>query len=96
MTITPKEFAQNLCANLKVSPLSFKYQLQHLTPEIYELRDRVITAVHQLELSNQSLSPEYVEIITRLDSYRYSLYMECPYVIACIERIKLNTLNEIL
>lgn len=96
MTITPKDFAQNLCANLKVRPLSFKFQLQHMTPEIYELRDRVITAVHQLELSNQSLSPEYVEIITRIDSYRYSLDMECPYVIACIERIKLNTLNELL
>lgn len=96
MTITPKDFAQNLCANLKVRPLSFKFQLQHMTPEIYELRDRVIVAIHQLELSNQTLSPEYVEIITRIDSYRYSLDMKCPYVIACIDRIKLNTLNELL
>lgn len=96
MTITPKDFAQNLCANLKVRPLSFKYQLQHMTPEIYELRDRIITAIQQIESSGADLSQEYVEIITRLDSYRYDLYMECPYVIACIERIKLNTLNEIL
>lgn len=96
MTITPKEFAQNLCANLKVRPLSFKFQLQQMTPEIYELRDRIITAIHQLETSGADLSQEYVEIITRLGSCRYSLDMECPYVIACIERIKLNTLNEIL
>lgn len=96
MPISPKEFAQNLCANLSVSPISFKYQLQHKTPEIYELRDRIITATHQIKMTGDTLSPEYVDIITRLDSYRYDLDMQCPYVIACIDRIKLNTLNQIL
>ena len=92
-TISPEEFARNLCANLFVNPLTFKYQLKLVTPEIYILRDRVIAAFNQIKGSPNSLSQEYVDIINRLNSYHYSFNMQCPYVQACLDQIKLNTLR---
>lgn len=92
-TISPEEFARNLCENLYVKPSTFEYQQMLTTPEIHLLSDRVITATNQIIGSSNSLSQEYVHIVNRLDIYRYSFDMECPYVQACLDQIKLNTLR---
>ena len=92
-TISPEEFARNLCVNLYVNPIEFKNQLTLVTPEIYVLRDRVIAAFNQIKGSPNSLSQEYVDIVNRLNSYHYSFNMECPHVQACLDQIKLNTLR---
>ena len=92
-TISPEEFARNLCVNLYVSPSTFRYHLTLINPEIHVLRDRVITATFQIKGSSNSLSQDYIDIVNRLNSYRYSFDMECPYVQACLDQIKLNTLR---
>lgn len=92
-SISPKEFAHNLCVNLYVNPLEFKYQLTIITPELYILRVRVVTATNQIIGSSDSLSQDYIDIVNRLDIYRYSFDMDCPYVQACLDQIKLNTLR---
>lgn len=93
MTLSCEEFARNLCQNLYVKPSTFKYQQMLVDPEIYTLRDRVIAAFNQIKGSPNSLSQEYVDIINRLNSYHYSFNKECPYVQACLDQIKLNTLR---
>lgn len=92
-TISPEEFAHNLCKNLYVKPTISKYQQMLTTPEIYTLRERVIAATNQIKGSPNNLSQEYLDIVNRLDSSRYFFNEECPYVQACIDLIKLNTLR---
>lgn len=92
-TISPEEFARNLCENLYVNPTTFRYHLKLIEPEIHVLRDRVVAATNQIKGSSYSLSQDYIDIVNRLDTYRYSFDMECPYVQACLDQIKLNTLR---
>ena len=92
-SISPEEFARNLCKNLYVSPSTFKYPMVLTTPEKYTLRDRVIIATNQIKGSPNCLSQEYINIVNRLSFYHYSFNMECPYVQACLDQIKLNTLH---
>ena len=93
MTLSCEEFARNLCQNLIIKPSTFEYPQMLTTPEIYTLRDRVIAAYNQIKGSPNNLSQEYVDIINRLNSYHYSFNKECPYVQACLDQIKLNTLR---
>lgn len=92
MTLSCDDFARNLCQNLTLNHLPNYIKQAPISSMKYILKERIDIAINQLNSDYGYESAEYVLALHELSKQGYYFNTKCPYVQACLDQIKLNTL----